>query len=47
MHNVLPDLVIVGSLWLLCAAYLWVDSKRPTHRANGEQATRSTSKTTK
>lgn len=42
MHNVLPDLVVVGSLWLLCAGYLWVDSKKPTHGCNREQATRVT-----
>lgn len=29
------------------AIYLWVDSKKPVHRTNGEQATRSTPKTTK
>lgn len=29
------------------AIYLWVDSKKPTHGGNREQATRSTPKTTK
>ena len=36
------DLLLVSAFTLACLAYVIADSKKPAHRANGEQATRNT-----
>lgn len=36
------DLVLVSTFTLACLVFVIVDSKKPAHRANGEQATRNT-----
>lgn len=41
------DLLLTSGFTLACLAYVIADSKKPEHRANGVQATRSTPKTTK
>lgn len=40
----MPLIEYIAALWLLClVALIWdAKSKKPAHRANGEQATRNT-----